>query len=614
MTLGCEQFANDAVTTLSVAVTLTDTTITVTSASGFPTYPFRIMIDNEIMMVTLVVGLVFTVTRGIEETTIETHDINTTVGQVLTNGGLCAFSECRFATGTRANLPSPELEGRLYLTQSPGWYLFRENGAAWRAWGPIFQLSEGLDPQNSIWSWINEDDGVNPNPGLTNLFGDLVFSVAPNVGAGENVRLFTENVNASTPYPLESSEPYDICSGPDGNLWVTDLEGFVWKVTTGGVATAYALSGAEPYGIASGPDGNLWVADLNGFVWKVTTGGVGTAYPLVGATPYDICTNPDGNLWVTDTNGKVWKVTTGGAGTSYTLTASEPQGICTGFDNNLWVADLNGFVWKVTTGGVGTSYALTNSSPEDICSGSDNNLWVTDMNGFVWKVTTGGATTSYTLSGAEPYDIASGADSNLWATDLNGFLWKITTGGTPTKYNTIAGSEPYGICNGPDSNLWIADAVGFVWKATNTQAFVPYTVTVAFTPFLSPVDQTYCGVVFRDSATDKFVFYKIMYDTTSITKRDLVISLDKYTNSTSLSANYKTLSAGTLVSPMVWFKINDDGANLNWYFSNDGFNFMLFDSHTRTDFLANPDEVGIAFGTNNATGGAGMNLHSWLKV
>lgn len=613
MVANCEQYSNDATTTLTVAVTLTDTTITVDSAVDFPTVPFRVMIDNEIMMVTLVVVNVFTVTRGIEDTSIETHDINTTVNQVLTNGGLCAFSECRFATNSRANLPSVGLEGRLFLTTSPGWYLYRENGVAWRAWGPIFQLFNGIDFESSNWNWINENDSVNPNPGLTNWFGDLVFSVPPNVGAGENVRLFTETVNISTPYPLEGSEPYGICTGPDSNLWVTDLNGFVWKVTTGGVAVSYELTNAEPYGICNGPDGNLWVADLNGFVWKVTTSGVATAYPLTGASPYGICTNPDGNLWVTDTTGKVWKVTTGGVGTSYTLTASEPQGICTGSDNNLWVADLNGKVWKVTILGVPTSFTLTNSSPEGICSGSDSNLWVADLNGKVWKVTTAGVTTSYTLSGAEPYDICSGADTNLWATDLNGFLWKITTAGTPTKY-TLTDAEPYGICNGPDSNLWIADSHGFVWKATNTQAFVPYTVTVAFTPLLSPVDQTYCGVVFRDSATGKFVFYKIMYDTTSITKRDLVISLDKYDDPNTLNSSYKTLSAGTLVSPMVWFKVNDDGTNLNWYFSNDGFNFVLFDTRLRTNFLANPDEVGIAFGTNNATGGAGMNLHSWLKV
>jgi virginiamycin B lyase len=613
MVASCEQFANDATSILAVAVSITDLTITVVSAATFPPItPFRIMIDDEIMMVTGIALNVFTVTRGEEETAITTHTIGSEVSQAFTNESFFAWSECRFGTGSRASLPSPELDGRLYLTQDPGWYIFRENGVAWRAWGPIFQLYENLDFENDAWNWINVDDTVNPIAGLTDWFGDLNFSVAPNVGAGENIKLFTQIVNRSISYSIDGT-PYDICSGPDGNLWLTDTTGHIWKITTAGVTTSYGIAGL-PYGICSGPDGNLWVTDLEGFVWKITTAGVMTSYALAGAIPYGICSGPDGNLWVTDTTGFVWKVTTGGVGTSYALAGSEPQDICTGSDGNLWVADLNETVWKVTTLGVPTSYALVGASPEGICSGSDTNLWVADLNGFVWKVTTGGVGTSYALAGATPYDIASGTDTNLWVTDLEGFLWKVTTGGVPTSY-ALTGTRPYGNTNGPDGNIWIADNNGLVWTAANAQAVIPYTVTTAFTPLLSPVNQTCCGITFRDSTTGEFIIYRIMYDNTSVTKRDLVISLDKYDDPNTFNSNYKTLSAGTLISPMVWFKMEDDGVDLNWYFSNDSFNFILFDTQSRTDFLASgPDEIGVAFGTNNTTGGAGMNLHSWLKV
>ena len=143
----------------------------------------------------------------------------------------------------------------------------------------------------------------------------------------------------------------------------------------------------------------------------------------------------------------------------------------------------------------------------------------------------------------------------------------------------------------------------------------PYTAVAAFTPLLSPVNQTCCGIAFRDSATDQFIIFRVMYDDTSITKRDLVISLDKYDDPNTFNSNYKTLSAGTLTAPMIFFKMEDDGINLNWYFSNDGFNYALFDTQLRTDFLpTGPDEIGVAFGTNNTTGTAGMNLHSWLKA
>jgi hypothetical protein len=345
MVANCEQFVNDATTTLAAAVIVSDTTITVVSAALFPaTTPFRVMINDEVMMVTGIALNVFTVTRGVEDTEITAHDNGSEVSGVFTNSSFFAFSECRFGTGPRASLPTPELDGRLFLTQYPGWYVFREDGVAWRAWGPIFQLYEGLNIDSDDWNWVNENDTVNPIPGVADQFGDLVFSVQPNVGAGENMKMFTELVSAETP-----------------------------------------------------------------------------------TTP-------------------------------------------------------------------------------------------------------------------------------------------------------------------------------------------PYTVTAAFSPLLTPVNQTCCGIVFRDTATDKFIIFRIMYDDTSVTKRDLVMSLDKYDDPNTFNGNYKTLSAGSLTSPMIWFRMNDDGVNLNWYFSNDGFNFALFDSHSRTNFLASgPDEIGIGFGTNNTTGSAGINLHSWLK-
>jgi hypothetical protein len=347
MVANCEQFANDATTLLASDVSTLDLVIPIVSTVTFPSMtPFRIMIDNEIMMVTGVLGNTFSVTRGLEETVIESHSVGSLVSGVLTNSSFFGFSECRFATGPRASLPMPELDGRLFLTQSPGWYLFRENGVAWRSWGPIFELHEGIDFESENWNWINVNDGVNPPAALTDLFGDLTFFTPASAGAGENIRLFTQPISAEAPF-------------------------------------------------------------------------------------------------------------------------------------------------------------------------------------------------------------------------------------TP-----------------------------------------PYSVVAGFSPLLSPVNQTCCGIVFRESSTDKFIIFRIMYDDTSVTKRDLVMSLDKYDDPNTFNSNYKTLSAGTLISPLIFFKMEDDGINLNWYFSNDGFNFALFDSQLRTDFLAGggPDETGVAFGTNNTTGTAGMNLHSWLRA
>jgi len=87
--LAAEQFSNNGASTLVGALSATGTTLTVASASSFPTVPqFRIRVDDEIMIVTGVAGAVFTVTRHAESTTAATHAAGAVVQHPLTAAGL----------------------------------------------------------------------------------------------------------------------------------------------------------------------------------------------------------------------------------------------------------------------------------------------------------------------------------------------------------------------------------------------------------------------------------------------------------------------------------------------------------------------------------------------
>jgi hypothetical protein len=89
--MSLEQYANDAATTLSSAITTTNgTSISVTSAVGFPSVAqYRIRIDDEIMLVTAGAGTTTqTVTRGVEGTTAATHNNGAAVVHVLTAAAL----------------------------------------------------------------------------------------------------------------------------------------------------------------------------------------------------------------------------------------------------------------------------------------------------------------------------------------------------------------------------------------------------------------------------------------------------------------------------------------------------------------------------------------------
>jgi len=84
-----EQFVNDPGTTITSNVLSGDATIHVASGTGYPSSgDFRIKINNELMLVTAVTGLTWSVTRGIEGTSAAGHTSGDAVNHYLTAGGL----------------------------------------------------------------------------------------------------------------------------------------------------------------------------------------------------------------------------------------------------------------------------------------------------------------------------------------------------------------------------------------------------------------------------------------------------------------------------------------------------------------------------------------------
>ncbi len=86
-----EQWANGGSTTINDAggISAGDTSVTVTSASSFPTEgDFRIKIDSEYMTVTAVSGNTFTIERGVDGSTAASHSDGATVTHYVTSGSI----------------------------------------------------------------------------------------------------------------------------------------------------------------------------------------------------------------------------------------------------------------------------------------------------------------------------------------------------------------------------------------------------------------------------------------------------------------------------------------------------------------------------------------------
>src|SRR5438309_4945426 len=93
---------------------------------------------------------------------------------------------------------------------------------------------------------------------LFSILVGLVVEVAPPAQAGRHRR------GRELPIPTVLGGPFGITSGPDGNLWFTEVHGNkIGQVTTQGVFTEFPVptAGCDPYGIAAGPDGNLWFTE-----------------------------------------------------------------------------------------------------------------------------------------------------------------------------------------------------------------------------------------------------------------------------------------------------------------------------------------------------------------
>lgn len=144
-----ELFANLASTTLNGSISSGALTLIVLSATTFPTAGnFRILVENEIMLVTGVSGNQFTVTRGVEGTAPSNHNTGVLVTQIVTAGAISQTLTDRIGYGTYASRPSTAVAGSRY-TASDGQREFVFDGSNWR---PIVGGVVGTEvaPGNSI--------------------------------------------------------------------------------------------------------------------------------------------------------------------------------------------------------------------------------------------------------------------------------------------------------------------------------------------------------------------------------------------------------------------------------------------------------------------------------
>ncbi len=165
-----EQYSNDAVSTLTAAITSGATSLTVSTGTDFPSVGnFRLRIESEIVIATARTDDTITIVRAQEGTTAAPHQNGVQVAVVLTKDSF----------------------RKLFSEHVP---MF---GAGIQP-GPLNSLTDdaGVALTESDFSWINQSTTT-----ATDLTGDVGISLVPPTGTGQSLRI-KERTAVSTPYTI----------------------------------------------------------------------------------------------------------------------------------------------------------------------------------------------------------------------------------------------------------------------------------------------------------------------------------------------------------------------------------------------------------------------------
>lgn len=141
-----------------------------------------------------------------------------------------------------------------------------------------------------------------------------------------------------------------------------------------------------------------------------------------------------------------------------------------------------------------------------------------------------------------------------------------------------------------------------------TAPATPYTITAHLKLNVMFVTQfLQAGLLFRESSTGRFVTMHLQTN---------AIFVSKWTSGTVENADYYNSDA--LVGTPEWFQISDDGTNLKYRVSRDGYHWITIFTKSRTDWMAGgPDSVGIFVNAENIPAlqqPCGLLLLSWKET
>lgn len=231
-----EKFSNNASDQLSSGINDTVTVLTLSDAGEFPSDGnFRILIEDELLLVTAVSGDDFTVVRGIEGTTAATHSASTQVDLIVTKKSVQAH-----------------LAGAI----------------------PLFGMNQQVGPLNSLtdtsgnaltsasFSWVNQGSATVTDP------SSGCMQLTPPTGTGSNLRMLVRSA-PSTPYTIYAAfSPVTTMDGTVNHCGMCMRESGSSLVVVNALSSEIVSGDHQPFQLSLGrynnpTSFNSWVHEFN---------------------------------------------------------------------------------------------------------------------------------------------------------------------------------------------------------------------------------------------------------------------------------------------------------------------------------------------------------------
>lgn len=249
----------------------------------------------------------------------------------------------------------------------------------------------------------------------------------------------------------------------------------ILKFDMAGAIGAFAVlpAGANPVDIAIDGQGNLWIANYSGKVWRVSPQAAIAEFPIDAKyTLNGIDADGAGNLFLTAAQGAtesclLWRDPQGQLVELAGSGLNRPTGIVKDAAGDMIVANAgSGRLSRIGADGRIREFVRGLKQPWGLTQDAAGNTYVADFGGnTVVKVTPAGATSTYASGLAGPTDLKFDGNGNLYVSNrLDHTIVRIRADGSKEVFARGIATQPQGMKYDGAGNLYIANEDGTLRK------------------------------------------------------------------------------------------------------------------------------------------------------